>query len=42
VDQLDLKIINTSAIDLTNINTVVMAALIDGRKIMTMCGGKAK
>jgi len=41
VDLSDLKIMNIRAIDLANIKTVVMTALIDGRKTMAVCGGKA-
>ena len=42
VDLSGLKIINSRATNLTNINIVVMAALIDERKTMTMCNRKAQ
>ena len=37
-----LKIINSGAIDLSNINQWWIAALIEGRKTMTVCGTKAR
>jgi len=42
VDLSGLKIINSRATNLTNINIVVIAALINERKIMAVCGRKAQ
>ena len=40
MDLSDLKIINSRAIDLTNINLMWMATLIDGRKTMQYAAGR--
>ena len=42
MDLSSLKIFNSRVIDLANINAVVDGSLIDEKKTMTVCGGKAQ